>query len=82
MKEEQKLINTNVTVFQTQISIQQIQHAKLIVNVKRKKHLSHWHFFADVILSATSKVQNYQNKTGEKSLYPNKYMISKYFKKF
>ena len=30
--------------------------------------------------SATSKVQNYQNKTGEKFLYPNIYVLTTYFK--
>ena len=33
----------------------------MITNVKSKIIVSHQHFFADVIFSATSKVQNYQN---------------------
>ena len=38
--------------------------------------------FAEVIFSATSKVQNYQSKTGEKYLYPSKYVLTTYFKEF
>ena len=33
-------------------------------------------FFVDVIFSFTSKVQNYQNKTGEKYLYPCKHVCT------
>ena len=51
-------------------------------DMKSKIIVSHKHFFADVNFSATSKVQNYQNKTGEKYLYPNKSMLTTYFKKF
>ena len=57
-------------------------NADVIADVKSKIIVSRQHFFADVIFSATSKVQNYQNKTGEKSLYPSKYMLTTYFKKF
>ena len=39
-------------------------------------------FFADVIFSATSKVQNFKKKTGEKSLYPNRQVLTTYFKGF
>ena len=31
---------------------------------------------ADVIFSGTSKDQKYQNKTGEKDLYPSKYVLT------
>ena len=57
-------------------------NADVIADVKSKIIVSRRHFFADVIFSATSKVQNYQNKTGEKSLYPNKYVLTTYFKEF
>ena len=45
-----------------------LPNADMIVNVKSKIIISHWHFFADVIFSANSKVQNYQTKTGEKGM--------------
>ena len=51
-------------------------------NVKCKTIVSRRHFFADVIFSATSKVQNYQNKTPEKSFYPSKYVLTTYLKEF
>ena len=54
----------------------------MIADVKSKIIVSHQHFFADMIFSATSKVQNYQNKTGEKYLYPSKYVLTTYFKEF
>ena len=57
-------------------------NADVIADVKSKIIVSHQHFFADIIFSATSKVQNYQNKTGEKYLYPSKYMLTTYFKGF
>ena len=47
-------------------------NADVIADVKSKITVSRRHFFADVIFSATSKVQNCQNKTGEKYLYPSK----------
>ena len=47
-------------------------NADVIANVKSKISVSPWHSFVDMIFSATSKVQNYQNKTREKSLNPNK----------
>ena len=37
---------------------------------------------ADVIFSANSKVQNYQCKAGEKSLYPSKHVHITYFEGF
>ena len=37
----------------------------MIADVKSKIIVSRQHFFEDVIFSATSQVQNYQNKTGE-----------------
>ena len=47
-------------------------NADVIADVKSKIIVSRRHFFDEVIFSATSKVQNYQNKTGEKSLNPKK----------
>ena len=49
-------------------------------DVKSKIIVSRWHIFADMIFPATFKVQNYQYKTGEKSLYLSKYVHNKYFK--
>ena len=57
-------------------------NADVIANVKSKIIVSRQHFFADMIYAATSKIQNYQYKTGEKSLYPSKYVHNKYFKEF
>ena len=54
----------------------------MIADVKSKIIVSHQHFFADMIFSATSKVQNYQNKTGEQDLYLRKYVLTTYFKEF
>ena len=45
-------------------------------DVKSKIIVSHQHFFADMIFFVTSKVQNYQNKTGKKFLYSNKWMLT------
>ena len=56
-------------------------NADVTADVK-SKIVSRRHFFADMIFSATSKVPNYQNKTGDKSLYPNKYLLTTYFKEF
>ena len=36
----------------------------------------------DSLCHLKREVQNYQSKTGEKSLYPSKYMLTTYFKKF
>ena len=49
-----------------------LANADVITNMKSKIIVSRWHFFAKTIFSTTSKVQNYQNKTGEKSQYPKK----------
>ena len=57
-------------------------NADVIANMKSKIIVSCQHFFVNVIFSVTSKVQNYQNKTGEKSLYPSKYVLTTYFKEF
>ena len=57
-------------------------NADIIANVKIKVILSRQHFFADMIYSTSSKVQNYKKKNREKSLYPNKYVLTAYFKKF
>ena len=56
-------------VFLTHVGI---QHMSTWLPRWKAKSLSHWHCFADVIFSASSKVQHYQIKTGEKSLNPNK----------
>ena len=47
-------------------------NADVIADMKSKITVSRRNFFADVIFSPTSKVQNYQNKTREKFLNPNK----------
>ena len=47
-------------------------NADMIADVKSKISVSPWHFFVGMIFSTTSKGQNYQNKTREKSLNPNK----------
>ena len=57
-------------------------NADIIPDVKSKFIVLRRYFFVDVIFSATWKVQNYQNKTGEKSLYPSKYVLTIYFKEF
>ena len=59
-------------------------NANVIADVKSKIIVSCRHFFAEMIFSATSKVQNYQNKSRENSLYPNKWSlhISRIFKHF
>ena len=57
-------------------------NADVIVHVKSKIIASRRHFFADVISSAISKVQKYQNKTGEKFMYLSKYVLTAYFKEF
>ena len=54
----------------------------MIATVKSKIILLRRLFFADMTFSATSKVQNYQNKTGEKSLYSNKCVLATYFQEF
>ena len=59
-----------------------LANADVIAGMKSKIIVSHQHFFADVTFSATSKVQNYQNKTGEKYLYSSKYVLTAYFKEF
>ena len=56
--------------------------ADVIADVKSETILSHQQFFANMIFSATSKVQNYQNKTGEKFLYLNKCVLTTYLKEF
>ena len=57
-------------------------NADVIVDMISKIILSCWQFFADIIFSATSKVQNCQNKTGEEFLYSNKCVFTTYFKEF
>ena len=63
-------------------SFRHLANADVIADVKSKIIVSRQHFFADVIFFfAISKVQNYQ-KTREKSLHPNKYVLTIYFKEF
>ena len=57
-------------------------NADVIADVKSKIIASRRHFLANVIFSAISKVQKYQNKTGEKFLYLSKYVLTTYFKEF
>ena len=81
-------ISKNLTTFVTECifvsslsnSRRHLANADVIADVKSKIIVSRRHFFADVIFSATSIVQNYQNKTGEKSLYPSKYVLTTYLK--
>ena len=49
-------------------SFQHSVNANIIADVKWETIVSCRHFFADRIFSATTKVQNHQNKTREKSL--------------
>ena len=53
-------------------SLQYSANADVIADVKSKITVSRRHFFVNAIFSAPSKVQNYQNKTRKKFLYPNK----------
>ena len=52
-------------------SHQHSANVNVIANAKSKIIVSCWHFFGNVVFSATSKVQNYQNKTRENFLHPN-----------
>ena len=65
-RETQKDFYVVISVFLTHVAIWQMP--TWLPTWKAKSLLSRRHFFDDVIFSATSKVQNYQNKTGEKSL--------------
>ena len=71
-----------VTIYSLSNSRQHLTNANVIDVMKSKIILSRQQFFADTIFSATSKVQNYQNKTGERFLYSNKCMLTTYFKEF
>ena len=58
-------------------------NADVAADVNSKIVVSRRHFFADVIFSPTSKIQNYQKKkTGEKYLHPSKYVLTTYLKEF
>ena len=59
-----------------------LANANVIADMISKIIVSRWHFFANLNFSATSEVQNYQNKTGGKYLYPSKYMLTTYFREF
>ena len=63
-------------------SRRQSTNANVTADVKSKIIVSRQHFFADMIFSPTSKVQNYQNKTGENSIYQDKYVLTTYCKEF
>ena len=63
-------------------SRQHLANANIIADVKSKIITPSWHFLVDMVFSATSKVQNYQNKTEVKSLSPSKHMLATYFKEF
>ena len=58
------------------ISLSNSRRHSANADVKSKIIVSRRHFFADVIFSPTSKVQNYQNKTREKSLNPKKQALT------
>ena len=60
-------------------SCRHLANADMTVNLKKENHcITLYHCITDVIFPATSKVQNYQTKTGEKSLYPSKYVLATY----
>ena len=66
---------TKGSCFSLPNSCQHSANADVFADMKSKIIVSCWYFFADMVFSATSKVQNYQNKTGEKSLNSNKYCL-------
>ena len=71
-----------VSVFSLSNSRLHSANADVIADMKSKITVSCRHIFVDVVFSATSKVPNYQYKTGEKSLYPNKSVLTIYFMEF
>ena len=68
------------TVFLTHVGIWQMLTWLLTWKAKSLYHVSF--FLLTWFFSATSKVQNYQNKTREKSLCPSKYVLDTRFKEF
>ena len=68
------------TVFLTHVGIRQMPTWLPTWKAKSLYHVGA--FFSDVIFSATSKVQSYQNKTRENSLNPNKQVLNTNFKGF
>ena len=84
LKKEDRILKNGVPILYSSLSNSRrhLANTDVIADVKSRITVSRQQFFADVIFSATSKVQNYQNKTREKSLYPNKYMLTTYFKEF
>ena len=58
-----------------------LPNADVIPNVKSKIIISRQHFFAKVIFSVISIIQNYYDKATENSLYPQNVLIT-YFKEF
>ena len=80
-----QLVRWNVANIGTALerySLSNLRRHSANADMKSKIIVSRRHFFADVIFSATSKVQNYQNKTREKSLNPNNYVLTTNFKGF
>ena len=71
-----------VSVFSLSNSRLHSANADMIADMKSKITVSCRHIFVDVVFSATSKVPNYQYKTGEESLYPNKSVLTIYFMEF
>ena len=71
-----------VSVFSLSNSRLHSANADVIADMKSKITVSCRHIFVDVVFSATSKVPNYQYKTGEESLYPNKSVLTIYFMEF
>ena len=72
-RQEEGILSTmwkNIQKYYTSLSNSRrhLPNADVIADVKSKIIELRRHFFADVIFSATSKVQNYQNKIGEKDL--------------
>ena len=64
MEQNEKLAKSFLE-FSLSNSHQHSANANMIADVKSKIIVPCQHFFANVIFSTTSKVQNYQNKTRE-----------------
>ena len=76
---QSKISSYSKSVFLTHVGIRQMLTWFLPWKAKSLYHVG---TFSDVIFSATSQVQNYQNETGEKYLQPSKYVLTTYFKEF
>ena len=75
-----KLSQSVPSVFLTHVGIQQMPPWLPTWKAKSLYHVDT--FLPKWFFSATSKVQNYQNKTPEKSLSPSKYVLTTYLKEF